>query len=101
MNHVTGYARPVFGGHWAMLRFDRDGKPKPKLGPGGNPVIYPTETEALRAVIIDLCSYFESTMVRDGARAERKCPADGLFNLKPIRSKGKVIHVESNKRKRA
>ncbi|MDX0572154.1 hypothetical protein GOD68_18160 [Sinorhizobium medicae] len=94
MNHVTGYARPVPSGFWAMLRFDRDGKPKPVLGTGGAPIIYETETEALRAVVTHLCAYFSSEILRDGAKAERFAAADGLFNLRPIRKNGKVIEVE-------
>lgn len=28
MNEFAGFAKPVIGGHWAMLRFARDGHPK-------------------------------------------------------------------------
>jgi hypothetical protein len=34
MNDVAGFTKPVIGGHWAMLRFVRDGHPKPTMEGG-------------------------------------------------------------------
>lgn len=90
MNEISGYARPVPRGFWAMIRLHRDAKPKPLLAKGGAPIVYTCEADALRAVVAHLCSYFNSPMVRDGetisgaARAE----ADKLF------SKGRMINVQ-------
>lgn len=98
MNEFAGYTRPVPGGHWGMLRFARDGQPKPIMGEGGAPVVFPTEIEALRAVNRHLLRYFNGEYLRDGAKAERYAAADSLFNLRPIRKNGKVIEVSSNRR---
>ncbi len=94
MNEFAGYTKTVPGGHWGMLRFARDGQPKPIMGEGGAPVVFPTEIEALRAVNRHLLKYFNGEYLRDGAKAERFAAADKLFSLKPIRKGGKVIEVE-------
>lgn len=93
MNEFSGFTRPVPGGHWAMLRFARDGQPKPLMD-GDKPFVFPSEVEALRAVNRHLLAYFNGAYRRDGAKIDAKCRAEKLFNLKPIRSKGKVIPVE-------
>lgn len=94
MNEFAGYTRPVLGGHWAMLRFARDGKPKPIMGEGEKPVVFPTEIEALRAVNRHLLAYFNGDYRRDGAKMEANSAGDALFpDLKPIFRKGKRIEV--------
>jgi hypothetical protein len=99
-NEVAGYARPLPNGQfWAMVRLHRDGRPKPVLGDGGSPVVYPDEASALREVVKHICGYFNSPMVRDGVKAQRNAAADALFSLKPIRRKGKVVEVESRRAK--
>lgn len=94
MNEYAGYAHPVPSGWWAMLRFARDGKPKPIMGKGDKPEVFPTELEALRAVNRHLLRYFNGEYLRDGAKAERFAAADALFNLRPIRKNGKVVPIE-------
>ncbi len=47
MNEFAGFTKPVIGGHWAMLRFARDGHPKPIMEGGEKPKVFPTEIEAL------------------------------------------------------
>lgn len=100
MNEVAGYARPLpNGSFWAMVRLHRDGRPKPVMGEGGAPVIYPDEASALRAVLSHICGYFNSPILRDGVKAERNAAAEALFSLPPIRRKGKVIGVETRRAK--
>ncbi|WP_141683636.1 hypothetical protein [Rhizobium sp. AC27/96] len=65
MNEFAGFTRPVPGGHWAMLRFARDGQPKPLMN-GDKPFVFPTEVEALRAVNCHLLAYFNGHLVRSG-----------------------------------
>lgn len=97
MNEFAGYTVPVFGGHWAMLRFARDGKPKPIMGEGEKPIVFPTELEALRAVNAHLLRYFNGVdnheFRRDGAKLERYASAEALFNLPPIPTKRRVLEV--------
>lgn len=95
MNEFAGYTRPVPGGHWGMLRFARDGHPKPIMGEGDKPLVFETEIEALRAVNRHLLAYFNGDYRRDGAKIEASSAGDALFpGLKPIRRNGKVIPVE-------
>lgn len=95
MNEFAGYTRPVPGGHWAMLRFARDGHPKPLMGDGDKPIVFPTEVEALRAVNRHLLAYFNGDYRRDGAVIQAQSAADEMFpDLKPIFRKGKRIEVE-------
>jgi hypothetical protein len=49
MNDVAGFTKPVIGGHWAMLRFARDGHPKPIME-GAKPKVFTTKLEAIKAV---------------------------------------------------
>lgn len=95
MNHVSGYARPVPMGYWAMLRFDRDSKPNPVKGKGGKPIIFETEAQALREVVTHLCAYFSSPMFRDG-EVFGASVADAAFpGLKPfVKQRGKGRHIE-------
>jgi hypothetical protein len=95
MNEFAGYTRPVPGGHWAMLRFARDGKPKPIMGKGEKPHVFPTEVEALRAVNRHLLAYFNGDYQRSGEKLQATSKADALFpELRPIFRKGKKISVE-------
>jgi len=96
MNEFAGYTRPVPGGHWAMLRFARDGHPKPLMD-GDKPFVFPTEVEALRAVNRHLLAYFNGHLVRDGEVIKAVSEADTHFNLKPFvkqRGKSRLIEVE-------
>ncbi|WP_322884235.1 hypothetical protein U8C35_07715 [Sinorhizobium medicae] len=94
MNHYSGYAHPIRGGWWAMLRFAKDGRPKPLMGPEDKPIVFPDELTATKAVLKNTFQYFNGEYLRDGAKAERFAAADSLFNLRPIRKNGKVIEVE-------
>ncbi|NLS03601.1 hypothetical protein HGP14_09545 [Rhizobium sp. P32RR-XVIII] len=90
MNEFAGYTRPVPGGHWGMLRFARDGHPKPIMGEGDRPIVFATELEALRAVNRHLLAYFNGDYRRDGAKLEASSAGDALFNLKPfVKQRGK------------
>nr|WP_278374583.1 hypothetical protein [Brucella anthropi] len=100
MNHFSAYVREVPGGYWAMLRFARDGKPKPIMGEGDKPIIYPTKLEATERALQDLLAYMNTEYLRCGETASAaRTEAEKLFpSLQPIRKNGKVIQVE---RKRA
>ncbi len=95
MNEFAGYTKAVPGGHWGMLRFARDGHPKPIMGKG-EPHVFPTEVEALRAVNKHLVGYMNGPEYRrDGAKIEATSSGDAMFpGLKPIFRKGKRIAVE-------
>lgn len=94
MNEFAGYAHPIRGGWWAMTRFARDGKPKPILGDGGAPLVFPNELEAIRAVNKHLLAYFNGDYQRDGTKLAARSDAEAMFNLPVIRSKGKRVLVE-------
>lgn len=83
-----------------MLRFARDGKPKPVMGEGDKPIVYPTELEATQEALKHLLAYMNSDYLRVGETASAaRTDAEKLFpSLQPIRKNGKVIQVE---RKRA
>ncbi|MDO9417011.1 hypothetical protein [Pararhizobium sp.] len=91
MNHYSGYAHAVPSGWWAMVRFARDGRPKPILGDSGAPVVYPTELEAVKAVNASLLRYFNGDyLVRAGDRCSAaKSAANRLF-----KKGGGTIEVE-------
>ena len=89
MNEFSGYTVQRGGGWWGMLRFARDGKPKPILGEGERPIVFPSELEALRAVNAHLLRYFNGVdnheFRRDGAIIEARSKAEDLFNLPKVR----------------
>ncbi|MDQ0320028.1 hypothetical protein QO002_002166 [Pararhizobium capsulatum DSM 1112] len=93
MNEYSGYTRPVPGGFWAMLRFAKDGQPKPLMGGGARPVVFPTELEATKAVLKATFAYFNGDYKRAGDRCQvPKIAADKLFR------KGRMIEVERKAR---
>lgn len=100
MNCFAAYTREVPGGFWVMLRFARDGRPKPVMGEGDKPIIYPTKLEATEQAMKHLLAYMNSEYLRCGETASAAHSAgDNLFpTLKPIRKNGRVIQVS---RKRA
>lgn len=96
MNEFAGFTRPVPGGHWAMLRFARDGQPKPLMD-GDKPFVFPTEIEALRAVNRHLLAYFNGDYRRSGEMIKAQSAADAHFNLRPFvkqRGKSRLVEVE-------
>lgn len=89
MNEYSGYTRPVPGGFWAMLRFAKDGQPKPIMGRGEKPVIFPTELEATKAVLKATFAYFNGDYRRAGERCQaQRAKAESLFK------QGRKIAVE-------
>ncbi|MDH0126657.1 hypothetical protein N7376_22025 [Brucella intermedia GD04153] len=87
-------------GYYVMLRFARDGRPKPVMGEGDKPIIYPTKLEATERALQDLLAYMNTEYLRCGETASAaRTEAEKLFpTLQPIRKNGKVIEVT---RKRA
>ncbi|HEU4986879.1 MAG TPA: hypothetical protein VFT89_07420 [Rhizobiaceae bacterium] len=99
MNTFSGFARPTIGGYHAMLRFARDASPKPVLGEGGKPIIFPSECEAWKAIAKHLCAYFNGDLRRDGetltsARAAADAAFPGL-----IRQKGSSRYTAVERRR--
>ncbi|MFC6487343.1 hypothetical protein [Nitratireductor sp. GCM10026969] len=102
MNEFAGYTRPLpCGGHWAMLRFARDARPKPLQGEGGRPIVFPSEIEALRAVNKHLLAYFNGELRRDGETLSTvQSAANALFPTL-VRQKGssRLTKVETVRRR--
>lgn len=89
MNEFSGYAVEKPHGWWAMVRFSRDGKPKPILGPEQKPIVYPDELAATKAVLKHTFRYFNGDYRRDGVKCEAaKVAAERLFR------NGRKIEVE-------
>lgn len=96
MNCFSAYVREVPRGYWAMLRFARDGKPKPVMGEGGAPIVYPTKLEATEEALKHLLAYMNNEYLRIGetassTRSEQEKAFGTIFN------KGKAIQVERKK----
>lgn len=100
MNCFAAYLKEVPMGYYVMLRFARDGRPKPVMGEGDKPIIYPTKLEATERALQDLLAYMNTEYLRCGETASAaRTEAEKLFpTLQPIRKNGKVIEVT---RKRA
>lgn len=93
MNCFSGYVREVPNGYWAMLRFARDGKPKPVMGEGDKPIVYPTKLAATEAALKHLLAYMNGDYLRVGEKAaSARSEAEKAFGT--IFNKGKAIQVE-------
>ena len=90
MNNIEGYAKAVYRGFHAMVRTAGDGEAKPIMGKGGEPEVFATEIEAVKAVNIHLLRYFNGHLVRDGEVAgQTKAEANAVFKG-PLKQKGKT-----------
>lgn len=90
MNKFSGYAKPIYNGWWGMVRFAKDGHPKPIMGEGDKPVVYRTELEAVKAVNERILKYFNGDYRRSGETlSAARSEAEMLF-----RGGGKVIQIE-------
>ncbi|PRD42103.1 hypothetical protein C5748_18295 [Phyllobacterium phragmitis] len=101
MNKFSGYIIETPMGYRAMLRFAHEARPAPLLGPGGNPIVFPTKCEAWESVTKNLLAYFNSPMRRDGVTiSAATSAADALFPSL-IRQKGasRTTHVERRRAK--
>lgn len=89
MNEHAGYAVERGGKWWAMLRFPKDGKPKPVLGKCGAPIRFDTELEALKTVNKHLVGYMNGPEYRRDGETIQMSKADAHFKLKPyVKAKG-------------
>lgn len=85
MNEFSGYAHPTRGGWWAMTRFARDAKPKPLLGKGEKPVVFPDELSATKAALQHVLAYFNGHLVCSreieggSIRQAKRAAAERLF----------------------
>ncbi|WP_313026857.1 hypothetical protein [Brucella sp.] len=70
-----------------MTRMPRDGRPKPILGKGAKPIIYPSKDAALEAAVASLLKYLNGDYKRGGEviLSHRK-KAEALF--KPAEKQG-------------
>lgn len=100
MNHFAAYTRQVPTGWWVMVRFARDGRPKPIMETGNKPKVFPTELKATQEALRHVLAYFNGEYLRYGEKASVAISeAEKLFpDLKPIRKNGKVIPVERKRR---
>lgn len=100
MNNFAAYLREVHGGWWVMLRFARDGRPKPVMGEGDKPIVYRSKLEATERALQDLLAYMNTEYLRCGETASAaRTEAEKLFpSLQPIRKNGKVIEVTRKRR---
>ena len=79
-----------------MTRFARDGKPKPVMGEGDKPIVYPTKLEATEEALKHLLAYMNNEYLRIGETASSKVSeAEKAFGT--IFKKGKAIQVERKK----
>ncbi|MCM2293782.1 hypothetical protein NAC44_15755 [Allorhizobium sp. BGMRC 0089] len=82
MNELKGYAQAVTKGWWAMLRLPRDGSARPLLGKGGEPQVFATELEAVKAVNRHLLAYVNGGYRHSGHRAKaHRQAANALFSI--------------------
>lgn len=93
-NKYSAYPQPVPGGFRVMMRFARDSHPKPLMGEGEKPVIFPTESAAWKACAHHLLKYLNFPIVAGEAgpatiKQARKAAADRLFM-----GGGKTVKVE-------
>lgn len=95
MNEFSGYAHPIRGGWWAMIRFARDAKPKPILGEGGAPVVFSDELEATKAALRHVLAYFNGHLVCSGeiAGGSVKEAKFAAAERKLFRGGGRVVEV--------
>ena len=102
MNRFEGFVRPTYSGFLAMVRFAEDGQAEPMLGPGGKPIVFPTEREAWQAVAERLCSYMNGNLVRWGSIAQSSHnEADDVFkNFVRQKGSGRRTIVEQSRKLR-
>lgn len=90
MNQFDGCAKPVRNGYHAMIQTAADAEAKPIMNKGGEPVVFVTELDAVKAVIAHILKYFNGLLVRDGEVAGRT-KAEVEANFKgPLKQKGKT-----------
>lgn len=94
MNMFSGYPRPLpCGRYWAMLRFAKDGKPKPIMAEGGTPEVFNTELEAQKAVTKHLLAYMNGDYLRVGERLPTAI-SEAEKQWGAIYMKGREIKIE-------
>lgn len=80
MNDWKAFAAPVCAGWHAMVRFPVDAAPRPVLGRGGHPEVYPTKEAALQASVEVLTGYLNGRLRRDGETlTTARAAANALF----------------------
>jgi hypothetical protein len=95
-NQYSAYPQPVPGGFRVMMRFARDSHPRPLMGEGEKPVIYPTEGAAWKACAHHLLRYLNFPIVGGEVagtptiRDARRAKAERLFM-----GGGRVVEVET------
>ncbi|MCF6371077.1 hypothetical protein [Rhizobium halophilum] len=95
MNKYSAYPQPVPGGYRVMMRFARDAQPKPLMGQGDKPLIYPTEGAAWKACAAHLLRYLNFPIVggecegTPSIKQAKRARAEKLFI-----GGGRVVEVE-------
>lgn len=101
MNEFSGYARPIWNGYWAMVRFARDDRPKPLLGEGGSPVVFETELQATQAVLQNVLKYLNGPDYRRTGATLSTAVSEAERQFGAIFVKGRVIPIERKERIKA
>jgi hypothetical protein len=101
MNRYAFYVQEIFPGQWrAMVRFSKDGQPKPIMAKGNKPEIYRSEPEAYRALNKAVAKYFNGEYLRCGETISKsivnKRRIDKIFV-----GGGKVVPIEHKERAKA
>ncbi|MBB3144911.1 hypothetical protein FHS21_001312 [Phyllobacterium trifolii] len=93
MNRYSAYSQPVPGGWRVMLRFSKDGHPKPVMGEGDKPEVFPSELLAQQAITKHLLAYFNGDYQRCGERlSTAKSEAEKMWGA--IHMNGREIKIE-------
>ncbi len=100
MNMFAAYTQTVPGGYRVMLRFSKDGNPKPIMDVGDKPLVVPTKLEATQTALAHLLDYLNGDYQRCGERLPTAVSeAEKQFGA--IFMKGRAIPIERKERAKA
>jgi hypothetical protein len=101
MNRYAFYVQEIFPGQWrAMVRFSKDGQPKPIMAKGNKPEIYGSEPEAYRALNKAVATYFNGEYLRCGETISKR-EANMRKAERIFMGGGKVVPIEHKERVKA
>ena len=94
MNEFSAYTQPVPGGFRAMVRFAKDGHPKPIMTEGDKPKVYGSELEATKDALAHVLRYFNGVGPHALRRNGETIKASAEREFSQIWKRGKAIQVE-------
>lgn len=101
MNRYAFYVQEICPGVWRpMVRFSKDGQPKPIMAKGNKPEVFGSEPEAYRALNRAVSAYFNGDYLRCGETLSKSVVAKKKANS-VFSGGGKVIPIERKARARA